>query len=266
MRKLTLLLLTVFSLNLMADDKTLSIDLSGIWQFALDRQNLVHPDYILTETVSLPGTTDTNKKGDFIDKSEETTHLSRPWSYKGRAWYKREVEIPAEWKGKTVYLLLERTKPSEVYVDAKFIGACNDISTPQVFDLSKVLTPGKHTLAIMVDNSSGVPEQLYANSHAYTEDTQTNWNGIIGRIELTTAPFAVVSPQSTHPNFRNFHIEGRRGGVSTFSPCFALLSSTSIAVSPCFFSFILRAKLPLFIYFRKNNLHICKKLRIFAPA
>jgi hypothetical protein len=37
----------------------------------------------------------------------------------------------------------------------------------------------------MVDNGSGVPEQLYANSHAYTEDTQTNWNGIIGEIFLS---------------------------------------------------------------------------------
>ncbi len=209
MRKLTLLLLTMVSLNLSADDKALSMDLSGIWQFALDRQNLVHPDYILTETVSLPGTTDTNKKGDFIAKSEETTHLSRPWSYKGRAWYKRDVEIPAEWKGKPVYLMLERTKPSEVYVDAQFIGASNDISTPQVFNLSKVLTPGRHTLAIMVDNSRGVPEQLYANSHAYTEDTQTNWNGIIGRIELSSAPFTAAAPQTIHPNFRDFHIEGQ---------------------------------------------------------
>ena len=209
MKKLTTLLLTaVLCLNAQAEDQPTTINLSGTWQFTLDRQQLVHPDYILTETVQLPGTTDTNKKGDFIAKSEETTHLTRPWSYKGRAWYKRTVEIPASWQGKPVYLFLERTKPSEVYVDAKCVGTSNDISTPQVFDLSKVLTPGQHTLAIMVDNGSGVPEQLYASSHAYTEDTQTNWNGIIGRIELTTC----ISPAAVgeiHPNFRDFHIEGQ---------------------------------------------------------
>ena len=49
----------------------------------------------------------------------------------------------------------------------------------------------------MVDNSSGVPEQIYANSHAYTEDTQTNWNGIIGRMELT------IDPQQTKAMDKN---------------------------------------------------------------
>ena len=184
------------------------MDLSGTWQFALDGQRLVHPDYILTETVQLPGTTDTNKKGDPLIKKDETTHLSRIYSYKGRAWYKRQVAIPADWQGQPVYLFLERTKPTEIYVDAKFVGASNDISTPQVFDLSKWLTPGRHDLAIMVDNGNGVPEQLYANSHAYTEDTQTNWNGIIGRIELLNGLPSAAQIEE-HPNLKDFHIEGQ---------------------------------------------------------
>ena len=209
MRKLTtLLLMTVLCLNMQAEDQSKHIDLSGIWQFALDRQGTMTADDAMTETIVLPGTTDTNKKGDFIGKTEETTHLSRLYAYKGRAWYRRTVEVPGKWKGKPLYLLLERTKPSEVYVDGKLVGSSNDISTPQVFDLSKVLTPGSHTLAIMVDNSSGVPEQIYANSHAYTEDTQTNWNGIIGRIELSDG-FSPSSQGEIHPNFKDFHIEGQ---------------------------------------------------------
>ena len=211
MKRLILLLTCAISLNLQATDNKKSIDLSGTWQFTLDRKGLVHPDYILTETVQLPGTTDTNKKGDFIGYSEETTHLSRPWSYKGRAWYKREVCIPSDWNGKPVYLYLERTKPTEIYIDAKYAGASNDISTPQVFELSKLLTPGKHQIAIMVDNGSGVPEQLYASSHAYTEDTQTNWNGIIGRIELISGELEVASNNRLPMAeiFRDFHIEGQ---------------------------------------------------------
>ena len=208
MRRL-LLILFIFHLSLLTSTaQSLVMDLSGTWQFALDGQRLVHPDYILTETVQLPGTTDTNKKGDPLIKKDETTHLSRIYSYKGRAWYKRQVAIPADWQGQPVYLFLERTKPTEIYVDAKFVGASNDISTPQVFDLSKWLTPGRHDLAIMVDNGNGVPEQLYANSHAYTEDTQTNWNGIIGRIELLNGlpPAAQIEE---HPNLKDFHIEGQ---------------------------------------------------------
>ena len=209
MKKLTLLVLTMLCLNVLADNQPQRIDLSGTWQFALDRQKLVHPDYILTESVLLPGTTDTNKKGDFVGKTDETTHLSRIWTYKGRAWYKRSVEIPESWKDQPVYLTLERTKPTEIYVDAKLVGSSNDISTPQVFELTKYLTPGSHQLAIMVDNGSGVPEQLYASSHAYTEDTQTNWNGIIGEISLSTAKKSKTITSDVHPNFRNFHIEGQ---------------------------------------------------------
>ena len=201
--------MAVLCLNTQAENQPKHMDLSGIWQFALDRQGTMKADDGMTETVQLPGTTDTNKKGDYTAKSEETTHLTRPWSYKGRAWYRRTVNIPAAWKGKTVSLMLERTKPSEVYVDGKFVGSSNDISTPQIFDLSKVLTPGSHQLAIMVDNGSGVPEQIYANSHAYTEDTQTNWNGIIGRIELSIVPYVAMSPQQVPSIFKDFQIKGQ---------------------------------------------------------
>ena len=211
----------LLGLNAVADGQPTRIDLSGTWQFALDRQHTVKPGDLLAETVELPGTTDTNRKGDAPARLDETTHLTRRYSYKGRAWYQREVEIPADWNGQHVYLYLERTKPTEVYVDGLSVGTSNDISTPQVYSLGTMLAPGRHRLAIMVDNGSGVPEQLYASSHAYTEDTQTNWNGIIGQLFLTTTPpqpaathQAATSPlpatqQAVHPNFRDFHIEGR---------------------------------------------------------
>ena len=206
-RRTTLLLLAVTCLSSLAFAQP-RIDLSGMWQFALDRQGNLRPNAPMSETVALPGTTDTNRKGDPLKWRGETSHLSRLYSYKGRAWYRRTVEIPRDWRGKTIYLTLERTKPSEVYVDGRKAGSANNISTPQIYDLSRLLTPGRHQLAIMVDNASGVPTQLYANSHAYTEDTQTNWNGIIGEICLTTQLTKPTAPTHIHPNFRNFHIEG----------------------------------------------------------
>ena len=210
MKRTTILLFILVSLSALADNQPKRIDLSGKWMFTIDRQHTVQPDDKLTETVELPGTTDTNMKGDLVNKYDETTHLTRRYSYRGRAWYQHEIEIPADWKGMPVYLFLERTKPSEVYVDGKLMGSSNDISTPQVFNLSSALTTGSHKLSIMVDNGSGVPEQLYASSHAYTEDTQTNWNGIIGEIYLTTSqPQALPATKQIHPNFKDFHIKGQ---------------------------------------------------------
>ena len=185
------------------------IDLSGVWQFALDRKGAVKPGDAMSDTIVLPGTTDTNRKGDPIEWKGETTHLSRPYSYKGRAWYRRTVTIPEKWAGEHVYLTLERTKPSEVYVDGVLVGSANNISTPQRFDLTAALTPGVHELAIMVDNGSGVPGQVYDSSHAYTENTQTNWNGIIGEIALTTS-LLENEAIPVHPAFKDFHIEGQQ--------------------------------------------------------
>ena len=208
MKKCFLVCLAVLGLVACTPDEE-RIDLSGVWQFALDREGLVEPGDAMSDTIVLPGTTDTNRKGDPIEWKGETTHLSRPYSYKGRAWYRRTVTIPEKWAGEHVYLTLERTKPSEVYVDGVLVGSANNISTPQRFDLTAALTPGVHELAIMVDNGSGVPGQVYDSSHAYTENTQTNWNGIIGEIALTTSlPEKKELP--VHPAFKDFHIEGQQ--------------------------------------------------------
>ena len=171
-------------LNAAADNTAIS--LAGQWNFALDPDGLMTAASPFSDVVTLPGTTDTNRKGTPLNRFDETTHLSRRYAYKGKAWYSREIDIPQEWAEKSVELLLVRTKYTEVYIDGTLIGCNNDISTPQLYTLSQSLAPGRHTLTIMVDNGSHIPEQLYANSHACTEDTQTNWNGIIGKIEFRT--------------------------------------------------------------------------------
>ncbi len=174
----TLALLVVFTLFLplcvFAQQDV--IDISGTWTVRLaDGQS---------RQVMLPGTTDTNHLGSTPADTTETTHLTRAYSYKGAANYSRGIVVPKTWKHRRVTLCLERTKPSWLYLDGVLIDSCNDISTPQRYVLPRKLKAGPHLLTIVVDNSRGVPSQLYASSHAYTEDTQTNWNGIIGRMEL----------------------------------------------------------------------------------
>lgn len=171
-----------------------TINLAGTWLFGIEPdtvafigQNIAMP---LADTVSLPGTTDTKGKGTPLTRFDETTHLSRRYNFEGVAYYRREVTIPKSWRNKTVLLTLERTKDASVFVDGMFAGNNCNISTAQTYNLTKQLKPGKHTIAIAVDNShtSGIPEQIFTSSHAATEDTQTNWNGIIGRIELQARP------------------------------------------------------------------------------
>ena len=161
-----------------------SISLAGTWRFRLDPDNVgVEKRWFaekLDDSVTLPGTTDTNQKGVFKDE-QAVDRLSRVWYWKGPAWYQREVVIPEAWKGKRITLLLERTKNTRVWVDDKDCGAEDTLSAPQVFDLTAALTPGRHTLTVLVDNAKLPP---VGPSHAVDERTQSNWNGIIGRMEL----------------------------------------------------------------------------------
>jgi len=194
MRMVPLLLLLALVRPAAAQGYRQQISLAGEWQTPLG-------------TVSLPGTTDTNRKGTPLQKRDETTHLSRLYSFTGTLEYTRQVDIPKSWKGKIIRLRLERTKPATVFVDGAKVGTSDDISTEQVYDLSRCLAPGRHTLTIAVDNTAQtVPPQIIDNSHAYCEDTQTNWNGIIGNILLEAvnpthiANIAVV----THPQERAF--------------------------------------------------------------
>jgi hypothetical protein len=182
-----------------------SIPLQGEWRFAFDSLNVGETEKwfatSLTDNVELPGTTDTNKKGIKNRKKDETTYLSRDWYYKGKAWYQREVEIPKSWSGKVIKMKLERTKPSKIWIDDIYAGSLQNISTAQEYTLTKYLTPGKHTITIMVDNSEqSVPYQILGNSHACTESTQTNWNGIIGEMRLEALPQLHICEVKTFPD------------------------------------------------------------------
>lgn len=202
-----------------------SISLAGEWNVELGKSGSAfakskRASQGEAKRAILPGTIDTNHLGFAPKDTMETTHLTRLYAYKGAARYSRTINIPKDWKKKPVELFLERTRPTWVYVDGELVDSCNFISTPQRYLLPKKVKPGKHLLEIVVDNGRGVPDQVYGSSHAYTEDTQTNWNGIIGeiRLEVKSEERGVKKQRSVSegkansnvlPDFaKDFHIEG----------------------------------------------------------
>jgi hypothetical protein len=164
------------------------IPLQGIWQFKLDpfftgiSSNGVQLMPQLPEEITLPGSTDQAGKG--IKTQDMTSlRLTRLFEYKGAAWYEKEIFIPQHWKNKDIHLLLERAHwETSVWVNGQPAGKRESLSTPHVYDLSTLLQAGKkNVIRIRVDNN------LIYNleySHAVSAETQTNWNGIIGRMEL----------------------------------------------------------------------------------
>ena len=192
-----------------------SISLAGEWNVELGKSGSAfakskRASQGEVKRAILPGTIDTNRLGFAPKDTMETTHLTRLYAYKGAARYSRTINIPKDWKKKSVELFLERTRPAWVYVDGELVDSCNFISTPQRYLLPKKVKPGKHLLEIVVDNGRGVPEQVYGSSHAYTEDTQTNWNGIIGEIRLEVkSEERRVKNSNVLPDFaKDFHIKG----------------------------------------------------------
>ncbi len=189
MKKPVFFLLIWFISNLMVVAQNNNhIDLSGLWRFQLDPMGFGKTPgselYLakLSETIMLPGSTDQGGKGTkttarYVDR------LTRKFEYQGAAWYQREVVIPEEWKEKEIILHLERCHwETVVYVDGKFVGSDERLSTPNRFVLTKALTPGMHTLTLCVDNRLKYPMDQW--NHGTTEYTQTNWNGVVGKIVL----------------------------------------------------------------------------------
>lgn len=180
------------------------MDLSGLWRFQLDPMGFGKTPgselYLskLTETITLPGSMDEGGKG-IQNIVAHVDRLSRKFEYCGQAWYQREVVIPEDWKGKEVILSLERCHwETAVFVDGEPVATDERLSTPNRFILTKQLTPGLHTLTLCVDNRLKYPMDQW--THGTTEYTQTNWNGVAGRMELIAKPSCYIEKMDIYPD------------------------------------------------------------------
>lgn len=163
--------------------------LDGTWRFRLDPGNEgVDRDWAnaaYEEVVRLPGSLDENRKGTPVDVAQRSW-LSRSYQYVGAAWYQRDITVPESWAGRRLELFLERCHwESRLWVDGRPVGMRDSLCTPHVYRLEP-LTPGPHTITLRVDNSVKYPVGLRA--HSITEHTQTNWNGVVGRMTLRALP------------------------------------------------------------------------------
>ena len=207
-----------------------SISLAGQWLFKLDHANTGEKEKWysskLPDRINLPGSTIENGYGDditintkwtgsIIDKSFFTDvkyeKYRQPGSikipfwltpvkhYKGPAWYQKQVNIPSNWAGKRIILFLERCHwETKVWVDGTSVGTRDSLCTPQLHDLSSLMTPGRHMVTIRVDNS--MKYNVGDNAHSISDHTQSNWNGIIGRIELQATDTLWLSDIQVYPD------------------------------------------------------------------
>lgn len=208
-----------------------SISLAGEWQFALDPQDVGvcegWQEKEFSEVLRLPGSLQeqgfgwdvdisTGWTGQIVDsswyKAPEYAKYREPGNrkvpfwlnpekhYVGVAWYAKEVEIPGDWEKGPVELELERTHwETTLYWDGKEMGKQRALLTPQRYILHN-LTAGKHRLTLRVDNRMVVPVGI--NAHSVSDHTQSNWNGVIGRITLSPKPSFYLEDMQIYPDIR----------------------------------------------------------------
>ncbi len=196
------------------------INLAGEWEVALDSldEGIAGKWYMKTfaDGIVLPGTLCDAGYGmpctlkPSMDK-EVFLNLKRKFDYLGPAWYAKECRIPKEWKGKDIFLTLERVIwNSQVWVNGiKVKGFGESLVAPHRFDLTRYIEPGEvNRLTIRIDNRKQHDVSYNDLAHAYTNDTQTMWNGILGNIMLTARDKVRIEELRLTPD-----VDGRSVGV-----------------------------------------------------
>ncbi len=170
--------------------KEIPMDISGQWQCVLDEQdqamNAVNWSSQGINSVTLPGSTDTWGLGK-PDQPGIINRLSRKHRYEGVIWLRRTVVLPNKTSDQLFQLSLERTHwKAEAWIDSTYLGDGDSLSCPNRFMIPENVGGGEHTITLRIDNRMIVPIGDWA--HAVTDETQTNWNGAIGRIEIKCLP------------------------------------------------------------------------------
>ncbi|MBD7912887.1 MULTISPECIES: sugar-binding domain-containing protein [Clostridium] len=174
-----------------------AIDLSGIWDFQLDekKQGISEP---LKDTIILPGTTSDSKKGK-KNESVEIGCLTDEYKFEGYAWFSREMKITDDICDKNYFLYLERTRITTLWINNIKVGTQNSLCTPHIYDVTGYLSKGKNRITILVDNT----DYPTKGGHLTSKDTQTNWNGIIGKIELQIFNKAYLDDVQVYSDIRD---------------------------------------------------------------
>ena len=178
---------------------------------AVDAKRKAARDY-----VQLPGSLLTNGKGDavsvntrwtgslydssfyfnpYMERYRQEGNVKFPFfltperHFVGNAWYRRSVYVPADWTHKRIMLFLERPHiETTVFVNGREVGHQMSLSTPHIYDVTKELKIG-HNNEIAIRVYNGIENVCVGqDSHSVTDQTQGNWNGIVGRMELQARP------------------------------------------------------------------------------
>ena len=214
------------------------MDLSGQWAFQIDRQDKgIGENWFandLQDTIKLPGSMPERSKGFPVDADTEFTgstwkeyddgktwlddenykpYLSEDefrypfwlisdYHYVGAAWYQKKITIPQSWTGKPVELFLERPHwQTQLWVNDTPVGQQDALGVAHRYDVGEFLRPGSNTITLRIDNR--VKIGVGVDAHSVSDNTQGNWNGIVGAIKLVRKDPVYISNVKIFPDVKN---------------------------------------------------------------
>lgn len=178
---------------------SLTLDLSGNWNYRLDPEDVGlkrrwQQEVFAPAPFAVPGTTTTNGLGeppqDATDPREVFHSLQQRREYLGPLWLQRSIMVPTG-SPSDIELFLERVIfESSAWIDGHFVGKNDSLSTAHRFDLAPYARPGEQqVLTLRIDNRD--VRRISDRPSAYTNETQTLWNGVVGETCLRIGQRAI---------------------------------------------------------------------------
>lgn len=179
--------------------------LAGEWEFALDPDGRGEKDAwfkgnALPDTITLPGSVDEARKTP-LTTTRTMSYLSRRHPYVGKAWYACDFDVAADADGLFHHIALERVHGElNVWIDGFKLGRDDSLSTTNRLLIGK-LAAGKHRVVLMIDNGrfDAVGEAIARYNpqnadvaHSTSDHTQTNWNGVVGSMNIEAARASIA--------------------------------------------------------------------------
>nr|MDO8114696.1 glycoside hydrolase family 2 TIM barrel-domain containing protein [Candidatus Sigynarchaeota archaeon] len=176
------------------------LNLSGTWRMQRLYASSVHSLSPRTENF-IRMLTDGQHEPSYNDAWWETVTVPSPVSQYndevkawGVCWYRRNVTVSASYANKSIWFKFMGVNYfCDVWIDGTYVGYHEGGFTSFAFDVSSLMTPGSHLIAIRIDN----PQWDIKDSFFYTIQPNGadffNYGGIVRELYLEAAPVASIS-------------------------------------------------------------------------
>lgn len=180
----------------------------------------IHPDQPVGSWMEEKGPEDASGDGQSEADAPIKSRFRRKYTYTGEAVFSKRLLFDPAFSEGVWYLEAERTRELRLFIDGEEIPAKEGtLSTPYRFDVTGHLFENAE-IRLLSDNSyKGWPAGDILYSSAATDETQTNWNGILGFFHLVQRPKVYIDRVNVYPRGETLSVCVRIGCGSETVRC-----------------------------------------------